>query len=262
MAEEVIKDEPDRVISSHDFIEELKNFPVVNRVATGIKGLDDLVDGFGEGELILISGKSGQGKTTLAQNFVMHLGNQDIKSLFFSYEVPNRQLVKKFVQPMPLFYMPRTLPHKSIEWMEKKILEAKVKYGVKAVVIDHLHYIIDLKLSAQYNISTMLGAMVRDFKTLARRHGLIIFVLCHLAKITTERRPTMDDVRDSSLIAGEADTVILIHRTGNKRSKKNPDAEFIFADNTSMLYVDKARWTGNLGRVHLAFENGEFKELG
>lgn len=52
-----------------------------------IAGLDAVTDGFHSGQLIIVSGTTGQGKTTLCETFTKALIEQDIKPLWFSYEI-------------------------------------------------------------------------------------------------------------------------------------------------------------------------------
>jgi replicative DNA helicase len=64
--------------------------------STGIKSLDQLINGFSPGETVVIGSRPGMGRTTLAlgffKNFVL---NQKIPSLFVSYEFSRTDIVKR-----------------------------------------------------------------------------------------------------------------------------------------------------------------------
>jgi replicative DNA helicase len=80
------------------------------------------------------------------------------------------------------------------------------------VFIDHLHFLVDLHKVK--NISFDIGSVVRTLKLLALKHNFILFLICHTMK---QRAIVMlnwglGDVRDSSLIEQEADTVLYVWR--------------------------------------------------
>ena len=61
----------------------------VERIETGIEGLDDLIDGgFPEGSVSLISGGTGTGKTTFCNQFLMQGIENGQKCLYISTEEP------------------------------------------------------------------------------------------------------------------------------------------------------------------------------
>lgn len=61
----------------------------VERIETGIEGLDDLIDGgFPESSVTLISGGTGTGKTTFCNQFLMEGINKGQKCLYISTEEP------------------------------------------------------------------------------------------------------------------------------------------------------------------------------
>ena len=76
---------------------------------TSIPALDDLVDGFREGNLIVVTAPTAQGKTTFCQTLTRNFSANGIKSLWFSYEMPARELLDKFGEDIPVAFLPRSL---------------------------------------------------------------------------------------------------------------------------------------------------------
>lgn len=253
---------PDRVISSTDMLAELAKQDPQRAFSTGYYHLDKMTQGFKEGDLVILSGLTGSGKTEYAVSLARCFIDQEVWPIFFSYEISSQELLERFGQPVPTFYLPRIPKSKSSEWIEAKIVESIQKFNTKVVFIDHLHYLVDEYTSRSKNTSEMLGMLCRDFKQIARKHKVIIFLLAHVRKFTSVR-PNMQDIKDSSGIIQEADTVMIIHRVGKKRSTKAAnDLEDIYeVDNRAVLYLDKVRRRGGqLGKIDLVFENGTFKE--
>lgn len=234
----------DKVISSLEMNELLRNEqrPEV-KVMSNMPKLDRLINGFNGGELVVISGKTKEGKTTLAQTLTWHFIMQDVMSLWFSYELPARDFLKKFPE-LPLFYMPAQMKPGIIWWVEKRIIEAKLKFGIRVVFIDHLHYVVDM--AKMKNASIEIGAVVRQLKSIAIRQNIIIFLICHTAK-TKEMIPVYEDTRDSSFIAQECDTFLMIWR---------------MEENLAGLSVELSRRVGtSRKRVRLELKDGFFKEI-
>lgn len=201
----------DKIISSHDMQLIIANDTRrIISFKTGMDLLDETIGGFEGGELTLISGLTGCGKTLLAQSLTRYFAYQDIKSVWFSYEVMPRQFLKAFGDVLPLFYLPSVLHLNTLEWLEQRILEAKLKYDCRAVFIDHLHFLVDMR--TKNNMSLEIGYTMRSLKKMALKHNMCFFLIAHTAKVSPERELDIDSIRDSSFCAQESDNVFMIWR--------------------------------------------------
>lgn len=66
-------------------------------IETGLNTLDDIIGGFAKSELICIFAFSSVGKTTLAGQITLNMIRRNNKVLFFSLEMPARQLIERIV---------------------------------------------------------------------------------------------------------------------------------------------------------------------
>ncbi|RPI76388.1 MAG: hypothetical protein EHM47_00350 [Ignavibacteriales bacterium] len=243
----------DRVISTEDAINEIKEKgDTVFTYRCGFPKIDALMENFEEGELIVISGAQKNGKTTLAQSFTQNMCGNGNFPLWFSFEVSTHNFLKKFPK-LPHFHIPRRVKNHGIDWIEERIIESQVKYGTRIVFIDHLHYLISLGQSI--NTSLLIGAIMRELKTIAIDRKIVIFLLAHTQKIRIENVPDLADLRDSSFIAQEADAVMMIKRHG---IIAEGIVEF---DNTAGIYLLANRRTGNLDHIELILENNMLREM-
>jgi len=208
----------DQIISSQEMAVYLTETYKEKRnlnLQSGIQSLDDRIQSFEGGELTVISGPTGNGKTLLAQTITAYFAEHENHSLWFTYEVPAYQFLKQFGELCPKFYLPKTLAGNTLAWLDERILEGKLKYGIDAVFIDHLHYLIDM--STRLNMSLEIGKVMRYLKKLAIRYNIAIFLMAHLEKTKADIEPDVGNLRDSSFVSQEADNVFLIWR-----KKKNP----------------------------------------
>jgi len=200
----------DQVLSAQEISLRLKDQSqsIIN-AKSFIPSLDAAMDGFREGELIVISGPTKQGKTLLAQSLTAAFHKQQYYPLWFSFEVPARQFLNQF-HILPLIYMPVKLKPHAIDWFKDRVQESFEKYHTRIIFCDHLHYLIDL--ARLRNPSIEIGQIIRTLKTLAVEGNFVIFLLCHTAKGSNEENLSYEAIRDSSFISQESDSVIMIKR--------------------------------------------------
>ena len=243
----------DRVVSSHEFqkeLEEAKTKEVFN-FKTNIPSLNQHTEGFETGELIVISGYTGHGKTSLCQSFTVAFEKQGIKVLWFSYEMPARQFFTKF-PGLPLFYLPRQIKERALEWIEDRIIEAKAKYEVRVVMLDHLHFLVDL--IKMRHPSLEIGTIVRSLKGIAMKHNIIIFLVAHTSMPKSKDSPGLEDIRDSSFVTQEADAALVIHRI-------LPKGKSLYG-NDAWLTILKHRRMGTIGRrIKVLYKDKIFTEI-
>jgi len=217
------------------------------------------------GDVIVIAGQSGHGKTSLAQDWTMSLlrGKSNLKALWFSYEVLPVHLWKKF-QAMGMTredcaFIPAKHTTGNVTWVEKKIQEGKKKFGIKTVFIDHLGFLLPktngiLGQSLSSNYASFLTQVMRDLKTIALKEEVIIFLPVHMKKIDARnRRSDIDDIKDTSGIAQESDLVFLIER----EKEKDENAKSYFTDITKITLA-KNRKTGVTVVGNFSMINGRF----
>lgn len=240
-------DGEDKVVTSHELklkLDSEKDSEV--RVISKIPGIDRACEGFQGGELIVISGPTKNGKTLLAQTFTYNFAQQFMFPLWFSFEVPAKQFLNQF-KDLPLIYMPQKLKAQAMDWFNDRVQESFLKYHTRVIIIDHLHYLIDL--ARQKQVSIEIGTIIRQLKTLAVQGDYVIFLLCHTTKGNQEDNLSYNSIRDSSFISQESDSVIMIRRT--------PE----LGDNTATARVEFHRRTGVMERfVNLAKIDGYLVE--
>lgn len=234
----------DEVISSEELYKILSDRQTKSIfIKTKFPSLNTLINGFCGGELIVTSGLTGNGKTLLYQTFTHDFAEQGTQALWFTYEVPALQFLKQFGEPIPHFFMPRILRDKSMEWIFLKICEAKDRFGVSAIFIDHLHFLADIMMSR--NPSLEIGQVMRTLKRWALELEIIIFIIAHTRKILPDKELGSGDTRDSSFIEQEADKVFYIWRR-------------LDIENEAVLKVTKDRSTGVMDKKIRLIKSGRY----
>ena len=245
----------DKIISSYEALDIIKGkHSNVKRFKTGISRIDYLTDGFEEGELVVLSGITANGKTTFAQTLTRNLSKSGVNSLWFTYEVGLKNFIERFGKKTPLFFLPKTLKENTVKWIEDRIIESKVKYECKVVFIDHLHYLI--RLGQAVNTSFLIGEIMRKLKQLAIEHEIVIVIIAHTQKIKHDTVPDLSDIRDSSFISQESDICMIIRRCGQLNKKTNEMKYF----ETANVYLLKNRRKGDLGKIELTMKDKLFYE--
>lgn len=250
----------DRVVRVEELLTELAQDKSPRAIFnTDIPTLDNLIGGFRPGQLVIISAPTGQGKTSFCQTLTSQFTKAGNKCLWFTYEVG----IEEFMEKMPdvhTFFLPRVLKQNSIRWLEERIVESLVKHDTKIVFVDHLHYLLEMqKMAEAKSISLLIGMLLRELKRITIQYGIVLFLVSHIRKLETiQKKPELDDLRDSSFVAQESDIVIMMNRI-MINDPGAPDGKV--ATNETNIFIRKNRRTGNLGAFKVQYLNHEFREL-
>jgi len=244
----------------------LKMKPAGDYFKTEFKIFDDaMMGGFQDGDLVVISGKTGAGKTTFAQNLTYNFAQQGLPCLWFSFECDLKHLWLKFqgmnVDNDFLCYVPLKTVSGKIDWMLYKIKEAILKYSVKIVFIDHLGFLLpaaksDYDRNQESNYSLYLANICRQLKQLAIDNEIIIVLMAHVRK--TDKELDTDDLAFSGGIAQESDFVFMIER------EKEKNYDFKGNDvyrNEAKIKMVKNRRTGQNKIIKCQLNNNRFLEI-
>lgn len=252
----------------------------VGRLKTGFDDLDRRLDGgMEEGQLIIVAGRPGMGKTTLAVQIAQHAASNGVTALVCSQEMPNIQLLDRAVASIGrvelgkvrkggltnedhdrfasavarLEAMPLYLDEQGalrIEDVRRKARKVAQKGGLGLLVIDYLQLMVgDDSETRNMEITRISGGL----KALAKELRIPVIALSQLSRKCEERpnkRPVMSDLRESGAIEQDADLILAAYRD----DVYNPDSLY---KGLAELLVLKNRQGEPGGFVPLVFR-GEF----
>ena len=235
---------PDRVVSSIEFSEIMaKTTKPEVMLLSGIEKLDKAMNGIIPGELTVVSGPTGMGKTLLVDTMIRNMRNDKHFSLFLTFEVSAETVALAHNTPETVLFLPLQHVAMDLNWIRWKVLEAKMKYQCEVVVIDHLHYLIDMGF--QKNMSLEIGRVMRFLKKdIALAMNLAVIIICHVKQIDLEHEPSIYHLRDSSFVGQEADNVLMIWR---KRDREYGKTKKTMLQGLAVLKIEKARRSGVMG---------------
>lgn len=200
-------------ISNYELLNKIREQPPVEAYHTSsFPTMDRYLEGFEPGEVVVVSGPAGTGKTLFCQSLTKDLCGNGQTPLWFSFEMKPSKFLERFsMQSEDMqFVMPKELIPYSTSWVCEAIRQAKAKYDIEVAFIDNLHYVAQLR--GENSISTAIGQIMKDLKLLAVKEDVLIFLIAHINKARIE---SLDDIglhsiRDSSFISQESDIVLFI----------------------------------------------------
>ena len=272
----------DLLVDAFNRMENLhKNRGTLRGLKTGFPDIDKKIAGFQKGDLIIIGGRPGMGKTTLGQNFIYNVADINKKPvLFFSLEMGRDQIIDRMLSPIAdveawkirdgnisdeeftrigdalgaMSDVPILIDDTSglsILEIRNRARRAKHDHDICMVVIDYLQLI---RSSDRYagNRVQEVTEISTNLKVLARELNVPVIALAQLNRQVTGRddpRPTLSDLRDSGSIEQDADIVMLIHRP-DYYNKNKPD---YVPTNITELLIEKHR-NGETGKLEFYFD--------
>lgn len=227
-------------------LEQLINTDAMQKqiIKTGFEDYDEEFGGLLKGELTIIGGRPGMGKTqfvvTLCTNIAaiakpvayisLELSNFLVSNRFIGNlsKVSSRELLKGDLKEQEEFNVKAAvtklnhLPiyvydqyQSSIFSILERCRQLVSEQKVEAIFIDYLQLI--TANSKRFNREAELGLITRELKKLAKELGISIVATSQLSRNVENRpggskRPQLSDLRESGAIEQDADKVIFLYR--------------------------------------------------
>lgn len=258
-------------------LDEMANNPAEFGTPTGFRDIDALTHGLQPGQMVIIAGRPGMGKSTLGMDFARHAAlHCNLPTVIFSLEMGGHELMQRMfaaetgirlasfqhpeqlnkgdwdklnglchaVEHAPLWVDDSALINMSTIRAKCRSLARKTG-GLKLVVIDYLQLMSSGKTVE--NRQQEVSNFSRQCKMLAKELQCPVVVLSQLnrnAEQRADKKPELSDLRESGSIEQDADMVFLTHRP-DYYDKENRPGE---AD----IHLAKHR-NGPTDTFHLAF---------
>ena len=220
-------------------------------VTTGFRVIDQRLGGLHAGELVVLAGRPGMGKTALATNIATSAArarmldkSEGAGVAFFSLEMSSEQLAMRLIAEhtgipsdlirrgsvededftkfvtasdelgrYPLFI--DDTPALSVSVMRARARRLMRKHGLGLIVIDYLQLMRPTHGVRVDNRALELGEMTRSLKMIAKELNIPVLVLSQLSRSLEQRqdkRPLLSDLRESGAIEQDADVVLFVYR--------------------------------------------------
>lgn len=259
-------------------------------IDTGFRDLNNMLDGFQDGDLIISAARPSVGKTAKMLNHAMKHCENGGTTAIFSLEMGEESLNKRLISTIgridghkmknPKQYFNGDdwtkfstslailsnmnlhiydKPGQTVQFITSKVKKLRRKYPDQKLLIqiDYLQLMRSTKRHETKNIE--VGEITRSLKELAKDVQAPIYLLSQLSRGVESRqdkRPMMSDIRDSGSIEQDADVIELLYRDDYYDS----DSE---TKNIIEVIIAKQR-NGAVGTVELAYlkEYNLFLDLG
>lgn len=229
---------------------------------TGFADIDDVTNGLHPGQMVIIAGRPGLGKSTLAVDILRACSVRHQRpSAFFSLEMSRREVQHRIIsaeaqislhkirgghmanadwaafanQAERLASAPMTIdatPDRTVTQIKGRCRQIKQKSGLDLAVIDYLQLLRPGRRSENRQVE--VSEMSRSIKLMAKELDIPVVVLCQLNRGPEQRsdkRPLLSDLRESGSLEQDADIVILVHREDayDKYSQRAGEVDLIVA---------------------------------
>ena len=199
--------------------------------SSGLESLDNVLDGgFRFGQLAILTGRRGEGKSTLASMFGVNALEQDHRAFFYSGELTDfyfrnwmdcqitgkTEMTQSDYDKLDNYYGDRAFIYDQeiiqkqdeMETLPETIENAIIRRGCRYIMVDNLMTAITDDL--QNDLYRHQSQFVGNLAALAKLHNVFILLICHPRKSNGELQN--DDVSGSSNITDRADIVMTFGR--------------------------------------------------
>ena len=268
-----------------DTVESIKN-KTTKLIKTGYNNLDKFSGGLTRGEITIIGGRPGHGKTTVMINMLANVLEQGYRAIFFSRELPNAELLKKIVclESQQLSYgMVRKnifsekdikMFNTAVEFIKKKYSKDKflmfdnvkdfsaasseVKRFKPDIIFDDYIQLITCK-GKEDQRRLQIEKLVNDYKWLAKDTDAVVVLASQLNRFIERAgargkalMPQLSDLAESGAIEQVAENVFFSYYDYKVQGEKGK------GKNILTLCAGKVRY-GDSGTVDLGYDGDKCK---
>lgn len=250
------------VLKAKDIIEELTKKQ--QKIQLGFPYLDSALN-LSRGDLLIVAGGTGTGKTTFALNLLSNL-SKDYQCVYINLEMTKAILYKRLsvietgieIQKLnDITMLSREEKYKLnncwndlesrniiienntfvIEEIKKEVMNIPTNKHI-VVFIDHIG-LLKGKGNGLYEKTTNIA---KDLRRLSLETNCTVMCLCQLSRESQRRNeePTLQDLRDSGEIEQSARKVILLHNKTEERNNRVYDMNLIIAKNDDGNKIKKS----------------------
>jgi replicative DNA helicase len=210
-----------------------------NLTTTGFAPIDNIISGMTKGEITIFAGRPGNAKTTTVANIARNLVLSGKKVIMFNREMPNTEMMKKFIAMESEGITYHMLRHNAVtskSEIEKSLNTIKEKYTDKLfmfdnirnlegtfreirrikpdVVIDDHIGLIEYPSNDMRDLRLKIGDTSRRYKWLCKSEQLSVILVSQLNRnieYRTERIPKLSDLAESGNLEQDAEIVAFTH---------------------------------------------------
>ena len=247
---------------------DIESLPAVN---TGVVELNKILSGgFHYGDLVILTGARGDGKSTMASMFIVEALDHGNNCLIYSgemkdYAVKNwldrqiigkrdnlifnseREAVKEWYRKRLFIYDDTEIDEENTAKLLETIEIAIVQKNIRFVLIDNLMTAMEDSAETNEALYRQQSNFCGKLAKMARKFDVVILLICHPRK-TVNAKLTNDDVSGTADITNKANIVMTYSRSIVDKEEPDPSIR--------ILEVTKNRLTGKTGIVRMAFDEG------
>lgn len=253
-----------------------------HHLSTGYAALDRLLaGGFARGELVLVGGNSGMGKTSLCAEFFRRMVRSGARGMYFSTELRAEEFTMRLVAQEARVDLEDLMGGKSSQrdwermipamgamgkwaWAVDDSEEATLPliahhtrhraktHGLDVLVVDHIHRLEPLAEQARLPRRDQLDGIVRVLQRLARALGIVVIAAAQLnddgrakaeanAKGGRDPRPTQSNFLDCRTLGKEAGVVLFPFRPSYFDPQASPDLGEVIIDKARHRRIQRTR---------------------
>lgn len=211
----------------------------VRGLHTGISAIDARWSGLCAGQMVVIAGRPGNGKTTLAMNIANNVALAGKSVLVFSFEMHDIELTDKIVSShgVPLHGIKSgeldqqgwdvavgaiaairdvrlaidSGTSRTIDHIHLASRAHQMRHGLDLVIVDYLQQVGGEGKDRRLQVESVS----RGLKLMALEMNIPVVALSQMSRLVESRadkRPVMSDLRESGAIEQDADIVAFVHR--------------------------------------------------
>lgn len=238
-------------------------------VSTGFAELDALTGGWKPGQLVIVAGRTSQGKTALALQMALAAGSAAVFSMEMEAvemavravgvlgEVSSWAIGNGLVRDADFARVTMGLEALAasglavddtaaitLTQLRARARRRQMTVGLKVIVVDYTQLMSpDGGRRRDSNREQEVAGFARGLKAIAKDLQVPVIALSQLNRLAENERPTLAHLRESGALEQDANAAVLIYRPDGQSVAKEGDVELILAKNRGGPQgVVKLRW--------------------